>query len=938
MKKIFSRRGIVSVLLCCVVLFLIHPASAQPLPDDPKVKIGKLSNGLTYYIRKNAEPKNRAVLYLVVKAGSLMETDKQQGLAHFLEHMAFNGTKDFPKNDLISTLQKAGVSFGADLNAYTTFDHTVYQLPIPSDSLELLKTGFNILANWAGSITLDSIEIENERGVIVEEDRQRGKNVTERLTHQMIPVMMKGTRHAERLPIGKMEVIQNFKHEELRQFYYDWYRPNRQAVIAVGDFDPDLVEKYIVEYFSNLKNSSNKNFEVASMPENKELLFKVITDPEYPTYDVNLIYRHKTKREFTVQRARKDLIIEMINLMVAGRIRERTQKGEADFMQGRINYGPYEGGLFPDWEATMFGVSAKSAEELPKALKALVAEGERVAKFGFTPVELSVVKKSIHAGNEKVFKERDKIHSSSIVQKLVLHFLGKSSMISEEFNYELVKQLLEEISLEEINEVARQMMKRENQILAVFGPESAKNQLPGKKQLLAATEEARKNLTSYVQKEVNASVLDQVPEGGKIVNEEKIDTLGITILTLSNGVTVLLKPTDFKNDEILFNSFGAGGFSAADDSALIRVNYVVNISNMGIGELDVSQLRQILAGKTSVVSPYVYNLHHGFAGSTTISDLETALKLVHAHAVHPRVDSSVFTKDMEDYRVYYASRSLSPEAVFADSISVVYTNHSYRHQPLTADRIKLISLQESFEFYKKLFGNSGKQTFVFVGSFNVDSIKSLLATYLGALPVSDSELTHYNTWVTPVKGNRELVVRKGLEDKAAVRLFYHGEFEYSPKSNLNLQALSKVVEYRLVERLREKEGGVYSPSVGIESQKFPTGYYQFVVGFTCATANVEKLSAAVKEEIDKIINEGPSEEDLNKFKAEQRRSYEIGLRTNQFWLSYIVGKWREEEDPLSIFGLEERLNNLSTSDVKAAAAKYLNGENFIKAVLFPEKL
>lgn len=913
-------------------------AAGQKIPADPDVKIGKLSNGLTYYIRKNAEPRNRAVLYMALKAGSLMETDAQQGLAHFTEHMAFNGTKDFPKNELINYLQKAGVKFGADLNAYTSFDQTVYQLPIPTDSAELFKNGFKILANWAGHISMMSPDIDEERGVIVEEDRQRGKNAQSRIQEQLLPVLLHGSRYAQRIPIGKIDIIQNFKHEEIRNFYRDWYRPNLQAVIAVGDFDVAAVENLIKDNFGKLTNPAKpKPHNTYDLPDHKEPIVKIVTDKEFP-YNVAMAFiRQRHKSSQTTEDLRRNMVISMANGMLGARISELKQKGTAPFVDGQATYGQYQGGLVPGIEAATVLAVTKNGGELAAGLAGVMAEFERAAQFGFTASELEVVKKQSEAANEKANREKDKIASNTFVQAYLKNFMYGAPIVSPDFRYDITKKFLDEITVEEVNAAVKKMLGKENLSIIVQAPEKEKASLPTADQLLAAIRDAGKGLKPYEDNKVNKPLLDKKPLAGKVTNTEKIESIGVTKLTLSNGVVIYLKPTDFKNDQILFTSYAQGGVSQAEDKDYMAVNYAGNIPGDGIGEFDNPSLRRLLAGTTASASAYVNELYQGFGGSASPKDLETALQLVYAYATNPRKDPVVFKKNIEEYSIYLQNADDSPENVFNDTVTAVLTSNHPREKKPTMAELNNISLDRSFEFYKSRFADASGQTFVFVGNFDVAAITPLLETYLGGLPANNKAEKFVDRGVRPRSGKNERIVKKGIEDKASVKMFFYNSYNYAPENNIQLSALSDILEFKVLERLREKEGGVYSPNVGVGFEKYPYGNYSLSVSFSCAPVNVDKLVNAVLDEIEKIKKTGATADDITKFKAEYRRSLELNMRENNFWLSYLSGKFKNGEDPTSVLNTEERLKQVTEASVKTAAETYLSNANYFKAALVPEK-
>lgn len=916
------------------------PAKVQgtPIPNDPNVKIGKLSNGLTYYIRKNAEPKNRAELYLATRIGSLMEDDNQQGLAHFTEHMAFNGTKDFPKNEMINYLQKAGVRFGADLNAYTGFDQTVFQLPIPTDSIAVFKSGFKILANWAGKIVMEGDEIDKERGVIVEEDRQRGKNAQERMSKQLLPLLLKGSRYADRLPIGKIDILNSFTHDKIRNFYKDWYRPNLQAVIAVGDFDVNEVEQLIKANFSGLTNPANPRPRLNhDLPDNVEPLVKIITDPEQQYNVAQIMYKQRGGVLKTTADYKKSMIYGMINSMLSARIQEIMQKGNAPFIQAQSGYGAYQGGLVPNINAFQSAAVSTSGATLEKAFTAVLAENERMSKYGFMQSELDVAKKNIIAGNEKRLKEKDKTPSSSFVQKYLNNFLTGTSIPSTEYAYELTNKSLADITLDEVNALAKTLITKNNQIIVVQAPEKEKANLPTEAQLLAALKNASNNVTAYVDNSVNKPLLNEKPTAGKIVNEQKNEKMGVTALTLSNGIKVLLKPTDFKNDQIIFNSFSKGGTSLATDANLQSAGAVGLIPGSGVGDFNPTQLSKLLAGNTGRAGSYVDDLYQGYNGSASPKDLETAFQLVYAYATNPRKDAEIFNKNISDYRVSLENKSADPESVFGDTVQAVLSSYHKRAMPTTIADLDKISLDEAFNFYKDRFADNSEQIFVIVGAFEIEKIKPLIETYLASLPSLSKKQDFVDNGVYPPKGKVSKTVYKGLEDKASVQLYIHGDYDYNAETNIQLDALKAALENKILERLREKESGVYSPQVGLSVGKYPKAHYYFTISFSCATANVEKLIAAALDEVKHIKDNGATIDDISKFKSEEQRQIELSLRDNGFWLNYLTNREKYGDDLSQILSIKDRLNKVTVETSKSTAQKYLTDENYIRLVLMPQK-
>jgi zinc protease len=917
---------------------VVTTAVEKNLPADNNVKIGTLPNGLTYYIRKNVEPKNRAELYLVNKVGSIVENEDQQGLAHFTEHMAFNGTKDFPKNELVGYLQKAGVRFGADLNAYTGFNQTVYQLPLPTDSTAVFEKGFDILSNWAGYVTFEDKEIDQERGVIVEEDRQRGKNAQERMSKQLLPVLLANSKYADRLPIGKIDILQTFKYETIRQFYKDWYRPNLQAVIAVGDFDVVKVEELIKANFSELKNPENpRPREQYKIPGNKDPLTKIVTDPEFP-YNIALVnYKHQSETLTTEQSLKNKMMVSLINTMLANRLTEIVQKGGAPFIFAQSNYGAFQGGLV-DLDAFSSVAISKDAAGLEAALKGVIAENVRMKKFGFTDTELERAKTNMMTSMDKQFKEKDKTKSAVFVQKYVSNFLDGTAIPSIDYTYNFYQENLNGLALADINKMAAGFITDDNMIAVVQAPDKEKENLPSEATLLTWIAAAGTNVTPYVDNVVTKPLMAVTPKAGTVTAEKKIDAIGVTELTLSNGVKVILKPTDFKNDQIIFSATSKGGTSLALDQDFRSAEMASQlVGSSGIADFDETQLGKLLTGKSVGVNPYISTYREGMSGSSSPKDLETAMQLVNLYFTAPRKDPKVLQTSLEEMKTVLANRNSEPASVFQDTVSAVLNSYKKRAEPLTVADLGSINLDKAISFYQSRFANAGDFTFTFVGNFKVEEIKPLLALYLGGLPSTGITENFKQLGLEPLSGAMTKKVYKGLEDKANVTLLYHGSYNYSDKENLQLDALKAILDIKITERLREKESGVYSPGVGVNYNDEPKSNYSMGIYFSCATANVDKLIAAAEDEVYKLKQNGATVEDIQKFKAEEARQFELQQRENGFWLGYLQDAYTTGKNPVDVLTYLKTLNQVSVASTKAAANQYFNGNNFKKFILLPEK-
>ena len=750
---------------CAAVQDSPVPLPPEKIPMDPKVKIGVLENGLTYYIRKNSEPQQRAQLYLVLKAGSLQENDDQKGLAHFTEHMAFNGTKSFPKNELIDYLQKAGIRFGADLNAYTGFEETVYQLPLPTNDEELFESGFQILSEWAGNITLDNEDIDSERGVIVAEERQRGKDVSERISKQLLPVLLANSRHKDRLPIGDIEIIQNFEHQTLKDFYNDWYRPDLQAVIAVGDFDEKRVEELIRQNFSGLPKSNGRpERENYNIPSNEEPLLKIVTDPEFPYTVASVIYKHPATITRTTEDFRNSIMRSAVSSMFSKRISEKIQSGTATYLNASASYGGYQGGI-GDLDAFTLQVVAKEPELLKEAIEGIMDDVNTMKSFGFTQAELDRVKSNFMTSVIQSHREKDKTSSIAYVNQLLKHFTKGEAVIDMDYSLDFYNKYLDDISLEEVNKMANGFVTEENQIILVQAAEKSSDVLPNEETLLAWVKSVRE-VEAYIDDVVDGPLVTDILEESKIIDRIHHSSIDLTEIELANGVKVVLKPTDFKNDQILFSAFSPGGLSLASEEEIQSSKMATGIiSASGVGEYTASQLNKLISGKSISLSLSIGTYFEGLNGSSSPEDLETALELVYLYFNHPRKDSIPYNRILENVKVSLEGKSSNPIAVFQDSVNVAMMGKGPWATPLTIEKLNEVSLDEAYNFYKDRYEDASDFTFTFVGNFEIDTILPLIQKYLGSLPSTQREEDYRDVGIKPLQGNITNTVRRGLEDK-----------------------------------------------------------------------------------------------------------------------------------------------------------------------------
>ena len=907
------------------------------LPVDSRVKIGKLSNGITYYIQKNTRPEKKVELRLAVNTGSILEDDDQRGLAHFTEHMAFNGSKNFQKNDMVSFLQSIGVKFGADLNAYTSFDETVYILPIPTDKKENIDKGFQILEDWASTVAFDDAEIDKERGVVLEELRL-GKGADDRMSKIYYPKLFEGSKYGDRLPIGTEDILKNFKYDVIRRYYKDWYRPDLMAVFVVGDMEVLAAEQLIKKHFEHLKNPDKPRPRPESevLPRNKSEGI-VAMDKEATNHFVQIYYTTKKQKLETTVGDYRDFIVErLFTSLLSQRLQELTQKPNPPFIFGASNLGDFVRG----YEAySSFGVLGKGGVE--PAINAIVLENERARKFGFTAAELERIKKVLMKNIERAYNERDKTESANLVQEYVQNFLEKEPIpgIENEYNYH--KEFLNDIALEEVNQYAAKIIPpdTESKLVVLTGPDKAEFKIPTNEELLSIAENAAKaEVTPYEESAVASSLMEKIPAPGKIVSEKEIKELGITELTLSNGLKVLLKPTDFKNDQVIMAASRFGGQYLFDPKDRFNAEYAsAVVTQMGIAEFAPFELRKVLAGKSASVTPRLGTISESFNGQCSAVDIETMLQLTHLYFTQPRHDVELFKSFVSKQQAMYQNMASDPQYTFQDSVfQILYKNHPWSPRVPKAEIFGRINEQRALEIYKERFGDASGFTFVLVGKFDLPTIRPLLVTYLGSLKSTSKKSTFKDVGLRPVNGVKKEVF-KGTEPKSFIRMFWTGEAPYSPSEALKMQALTEVLNIKLIEKLREDLAGIYGGGMSGNLSKFPYSNFSITASLPCGPENVDKLITATLEEIEKIKKDGPSVEDLNKVKETWKQQHEVNLKENNFWARQLLQSVELEIDPRAILSYEKRIAALTSGDVKEAAVKYLDMKSYSQIVLNPEK-
>ena len=907
------------------------------LPVDPQVRIGRLDNGLVYYIRPNAKPENRVMMQLVVNAGSICESDDQTGLAHFCEHMMFNGTQHFPKNELIDFLQSTGVRFGGDINAYTTFDETVYMLEIPTDKEGLLEKGYQVLEDWAHQATLDDRAIDEERGVIIEEWRM-GLGADDRMRQKTLPVLLNNSRYAERMPIGKIDNLRTFKPESLRRFYRDFYRPDLQAVIVVGDIDPDAAEAQIKQRFGALQNPADAPARpYATVPDNAKPLVVVATDKEAKNNTLIVFFKQPYRPIVTVGDFRNDLIRDLVTEMFNTRLGEIVQEADAPFIHAGQGYGPLVRQVYVN-QLYALAKEGRTAE----ALTSLLTECYRVTRHGFLESELERAKQSLLTNYEIDASEADKTPSSRLATRYVSNFLYQMPVISSADCYKLAKRLLPGISVEEATAAARAGITDHNMVIALTAPEKENVAVPTEADLLALYT-AAKNDTAVAPYEDRFSdeplvVLPaRAASGAEILGE---DAHGITQVKLSNGLVVHLKPTTFKNDEILLGAYNLGGTSLVELPDLISATMAGAIqSQSGLGAFDNTELNKKLQGHTVTYQAGLDDLRAVINGSSSVKDLELLLQINYLTFTAPRQDRRACRSLVSKLKTRYRLLKASPNYVFSDSLLRAASNHDPRYNFLYSEaQLDQIDADRVYDIFREQFGNAGSFRFYLVGSFNIDdNLLSLLETYLGSLPARTEE-RHWRDCYAPFPSVKtEFEMAMGADDQSMVGLVFSMPYNWDLPTRQSLSFFSDLMEIKLLEKIREEMGGVYSPAVKIELERYPKPEATFIILFGCEPQRTDELTAAVLEQIQLLIKEGPNETDLNKVKETQKRSFEKNLGNNGFWLSMMM---QADYIGTDLDGLNkdiqfQRIDNLKAKTIQKTLKKYLNPSVYVRGVLKP---
>ncbi len=907
------------------------PDSA-PLPLWSSLKKGKLSNGLTYYVLPHGKPEKRALLWLAVNAGSVQEDEDQRGLAHFVEHMAFNGTKRFPENQLIKYLESIGMRFGADLNAHTSWDETVYKLEVPSDNLDYIAKGLDVLRDWAGDVTFDPKEVEKERGVVKEEWRL-GRGAGMRLFDKHAKVQYQGSRYANRITIGLPEILDKAPRDTLYRYYKDWYRPDMMAVIAVGDFDPAQMENEIKARFGDLAAPQKPRPRVnGGVPPAKGTRVSIETDREATNTTVTIQNLVAHRPEASKNDFRRILAEGLYSQILSERLASISRRPDAPFIGAGAGIGKVV--LDADGFSRFANVKQGKTEE---ALRALLTEVVRVEKHGITQSELERARTNTIRSYEQLVDTEATRDSRGFVEEITRNFFENEFIVGSKREKELALEILPTLTLAELNKLGTSFGGADGRVVLISGPDG--KPLPAKERVLAIVDEVSKGTVDpWEDKTPTVALMDQAPKPGKITKESTVDKIGVTEWTLSNGVRVIVKPTDFEQDNVAISGFSPGGEATVSDKDYLNARWADSVADLGgVGELDAESLGKVLAGKQVRVSTGIGESLENIDATASAKDLETAFQLLYLRMTAPHKDPEAFGVWKANFSEQLTNAQRSPEYRFGRETQLALYKNNLRRRPPQVEDIAKVDQDKALAFYKARFGDASDFTFVIVGAVKLDTLKPLVETYLGGLPGKGRKEKEKDLKIRKIAGIVKKTFKLGTEPKASVQIDFHGSEKWSREKDRDMFILGQVLAIKLREDMREEKGGVYGVGAGGRLTRSPSQERSFTVRFGCDPQRVDELVKAVLDNAEKLKKEEVDASVLDRVKQTFLRGRETELRQNRFWLGWLASSYRFGDDPTIVLDTAQITERMTPANVKAAAKAYLDTKQYFQSVMLPEK-
>ena len=928
-------------------LLLLAPASlfAQTVEQDASIRQGKLKNGLTYYIRHNAKEAGLADFYIAQRVGSILEEPRQRGLAHFLEHMAFNGTKHFPGKGkqlgIVPWCETIGVKFGTNLNAYTSVDQTVYHIgsaPIKREGI--IDSCLLVLNDWSQFINLEPKEIDKERGVIHEEWRNRRTGMAmQRMMENVMPKIYKGSKYEDCLPIGNMDIVDNFPYQDLRDYYQKWYRPDLQAIVVVGDFDVDMMERKIQKLFGKIKAHKNPAERIYyPVNDNDKMIVAIEKDKEQPIILGHLYMKSETtpdSEKNSVKYQREDYINGLITYMLNGRLSEKKQVANPPFMSATVKNGAFFVSRTKD--AFSLSISCKQDNVLG-GVSVAVGEVERARQHGFTQSELERAKKLyLNAADRQLKMEKD-YKNSHYVSQCVNNFLEGEPILTPTYNLQLVKLFDGEVSLAEVNSQVGEIITDKNQVFIMYGPDKDGFVVPSESEIESTVLAAQqKRYDAYQEEQVPATLMAALPAPGKIVSEKPYGKFGMTEIVLSNGMKVYVKSTDYQADQITMSMRGEGGTSVYGDEDIPNFAFLSgSITEAGVGDFTATRLRKALAGKSLKLAPSITSEGQRITGTSSVKDLETMLQLTHLYFTAPRKDSMAFEGMMNRNLSLLKNRNASSKVVYNDSLSATLYDHNVRMAPVTVEIAKKADYNRIFEIYRERFSDASNFKTVFIGKVDMAQLRPLLCQYLATLPSTHKAEKSNKANVPQIVKKNEVVkfVHKQETPLANVSVFYTANVPFSPKNDLVLDMLTRVLQIAYTDSVREEKGGTYGVGVSFNLEKEDNPNALLRISYKSDPKRYEELNPVIYKQLLNIADHGPVASSMDKVKKYLKKQYGQMAITNDYW-SYVI--WHQLDDDAD-FDKDycKMVDNLTASDVQKMVKELLKQNHRVEVTMLSE--
>jgi zinc protease len=935
----------INVFYLSVILFFIGffqsaaaQQSYQPIPMDPDLKYGILDNGLIFYIRHNDVVKERADFYIVQNVGAILEEDNQDGLAHFLEHMAFSGTKNFPGKQIINYLETVGVKFGSNINAYTSLDETVYNLTsVPTYRAGIVDTALMILRDWSGLILLNGENIDSERGIIREEWRTRA-TADRRLWNASLPLIYPNSQYAKRNIMGDTAIVNNFEYQTLRDFYQKWYRPDLQAIIVVGDINVDSVQNKVRTLFSAIPKRENPAPRpIFPLEDNEEPIVAILTDPEATTTRIRIDYRHRPMSD-RMKASLPGYVISVANSLIENmfnnRLNEIAQRPDAPFAAA---YGSYLELVKSKDAFTLLAIPNEGKET--ESLRAILTEGERMRRFGFTQGELARAKADLLSAIEKAYNERDKTKNNSYVQEYIRNFLDFEPIPGIEWEHATIQEILPVMTLEEINRIAEKYVSDTNQTVLITGPAKESVRLPAKETVLSLISEVKNaGLEPYVDTTPTRPLVEKTPEKGKIKSKKENKAQNVTEWTLSNGMRVILKPTGFKKDEILLYAYSEGGLSTVDNpedlpSATISTSVV---AKNGLGSFNQIELNKVMAGKIANLSPSIGSYEESLSGNSSVKDFETLMQLVYLYFTGVRQDDDAFNSLINQYRTLLVNASANPNTAFRDSIQVTVSGRNPRTKPFDLSQLEKVNQQKALEIFKSRFDNPANFTLFLIGNIDIKEMESLILTYLGGIPHKKSAGKWIDRDIRIPHGKIKNYFDKELKvEKSSNFIQYSGSMEFTLENRLAMNVIRDILNIRYIESLRSEESGTYGVRVQGSVAKIPVNEASLQMMFDTDPNIQERMLRLIHREIETILASGPQEQDLLKVKESLRSNFNENQTENSWWLNAIISYYKNGDDLTRDY--LRTVESIDREMVRKKLEQLVGQGNVIEVVMSPDK-